>query len=59
MITARCSSGLGQSGKHWDTLGNCYPVFAKQTIILEQCALRFSLVRAREHAAGRSNFRSN
>ena len=21
MITARCSSGLGQSGKHWDTLG--------------------------------------
>ena len=51
------SPGMQRRDRHPEHLGNL--PLAKQTIILQKCTLRFSMVGAREHAAGRSNFRSN
>jgi hypothetical protein len=49
--------GVQRRYRHPEHLGHL--PLAKQPIILQECALRFSVVGAREHAAGRSNFTSH
>jgi hypothetical protein len=52
------SPGLQRRDRHPEHLGNL--PLTQQPIILRKCSeLHFSMVCAREHAAGRSNFRSN
>src|SRR5512133_1887519 len=53
---AHSSPGLQRRDRHPQHLRNLF--LSKQTIILRKCALRFSLVCAREHVADRRNFRS-